>query len=459
MIPLLADRLRPRDISATSRRNFRFELGSVGLMAAGLACVDVNVLGVLAKKAFAAGPWTVTLIAASDAIANITSLFWTRLLHGTDRVRSANVLQFCTIACVVGIALTPFTWWGGWMLAGLAILARVFFTGIINARTDLWRANYPREARARVIARFTIVGTFVIATTGLLIALSMDFKPGVLRALGFENPEGHAFRLVYLLAAVVAAGGALLFARVRWRGRRVQMALERGARTEDGLHAASARAMLRVLREDREYRRFMAAQFVLGAPNLAAAPVFILALDRFTLDYTQSITLTRVIPILVPVAVTPLWGRLLDRMHIVRFRAYHSWVFVVANAMMAGGFLLMSLPLLYASRIVLGVAFAGGLLAWELGHHDFAKRETAAVYMGVHVTLTGIRGVFAPFLGTLLFGGASLEWAGAGEGARLPGMGAWLFVLLAAVSAVGGWMFVRLYRDTRERTGVRPVHD
>ena len=49
--------------------------------------------------------------------------------------------------------------------------------------------------------------------------------------------------------------------------------------------------------------------------------------------------LTRIIPILVPMMVVGLWGRMLDRMHIVRFRSYHSWVFVVANLLMAGAFL------------------------------------------------------------------------------------------------------------------------
>ena len=122
-MPSLAGIFALRRVSPFVVRNYRYEFLSVGLMAAALACVDVKVLGVLAAKAFEAGPWVITFIAASDAIANVTSVLWSRWLHGTDRVRSANILQFCVIACVIGIALTPFGGWGVLMLAALAVLA------------------------------------------------------------------------------------------------------------------------------------------------------------------------------------------------------------------------------------------------------------------------------------------------------------------------------------------------
>lgn len=440
-----------------SWRNFRYEIISIALMAAGLACVDVNVLGILAKKAFDAGPWVVTLIAAADSFAHVTSFIWARWLHAKDRVSAANTLQFCIIACVLGIALTPFNTAGLVLLVALAILARIFITGLVNARTDIWRANYPRASRGLATARLTVAATFVIALTGLIIALSMDLTASQLSTIGLAAIEGHAFRPIYVFAALTAVVGARVFTRVRWRGRAAQIRAER-ARAADGSHGASIRSMTRILRKDHEYRRFMAAQFMLGVPNLAAVPIFILALsDHFTLGYTSSIALTRVIPILMPVLVVSLWGRLLDRMHIVRFRAYHSWVFVVSNALMAGAFLIESLPLLFVSRAVLGIAFGGGLLAWELGHHDFAKREDANAYMAIHVTLTGVRGLIAPFLGTWIYQSFDLRWIGLG--AEHPGVGPWTFALLAFLSAWGAFMFLRLYRTTRHRTRHAPGRD
>ncbi|MBL8746093.1 MAG: MFS transporter [Phycisphaerae bacterium] len=456
MIDRLTHRFRPA-LPALSQRNFRHEIVSVALMAAGLACIDVNVLGVLADKAFHAGPWVITIIAASDSVAHVTSFLWARWLHGSDRVRSANALQFCVIACVLAVAAAPLSGVGIAMLVGLTILGRVFITGIVNARTDIWRANYPRDARGLATGRLTVAATFVIALTGLSVALSMDVRAETLDAVGLGWLHGHAFRVIYVLAAMVALMGARVFSRVRWRGRAAQMKAER-ERAADGAGGASPRAMWKILKRDREYRRFMAAQFMLGWPNLAAVPIFILALkDHFSLQWTQSMLLTRVIPILIPVLVVPMWGRLLDRMHIVRFRSYHSWVFVVANGLMAAAFLSENLVLLYVARVVLGVAFGGGLLAWELGHHDFARREEAASYMAIHVTLTGVRGMFAPFLGTWLYASLDPGWFGLAADGK--GLGAWTFLVLALLSVWGAMMFVTLYRDTRHRTRGRPGRD
>ena len=44
-------------------------------------------------------------------------------------------------------------------------------------------------------------------------------------------------------------------------------------------------------------------------------------------------------------------------------------------------------------------------MAWQLGHNDFARQDQLAAYMGLHVTLTGLRGSIAPFLGIILYAG------------------------------------------------------
>jgi hypothetical protein len=63
--------------------------------------------------------------------------------------------------------------------------------------------------------------------------------------------------------------------------------------------------------------------------------------------------------------------------------------------------------------------------------------------MGLHVTLTGVRGAIAPFLGILLYAG----WE---PGGLIPGswdgVGAGVFGVAAAISGLSGWGFYALYR-------------
>ena len=91
----------------------------------------------------------------------------------------------------------------------------------------------------------------------------------------------------------------------------------------------------------------------------------------------------------------PLWGNYLDRVHIVEFRSRHSWWFATSQLALWYGALTGSLLWVGVSRVVLGLARGGGMIAWQLGHNDFADQERVGVYMGIHVTLTGLRGVFA----------------------------------------------------------------
>ncbi len=435
----------PSAMPAMSRRNYRWELTSVLLVPAAVACVEGNVVGVIAKKGFidrvagaeqaGASNYVVAALAAAGPLAMLTSVFWTRIFHRRDRVRCVNVLQLALCACVLGLALAPFNWLGIAMLLVFTLGARSLATGIITARSDIWRANYPRHARGRATGRLTIVTTLVVVVMSLVIAGLMDVP----------RLNGHGYRFVYAGAVVLGLVGVWAFSNIRWRGRAAHLARER-----DDVHGAlnlpGPRSMLRVLRDDRWYRRFMIAQFILGAPNLASAAVFIIALENvFAPSYTMSILLVHAIPLLMPILTIPLWSALLDRMHVVRFRVYHSWFFVAANALIGIAMLSESEPILFASRVVLGIAFGGGVLAWQLGHHDFATRELASIYMGIHATLTGVRGFIAPFVGTLLYLGVDAR--ALGVEIDVPGLGGWTFLLLSAVGVVAALLFLRMQRQ------------
>jgi hypothetical protein len=151
----------------------------------------------------------------------------------------------------------------------------------------------------------------------------------------------------------------------------------------------------------------------------------------------------------------PLWAAYIDRVHIARFRVAQSGFWLAYQAVLWLGAGLGSLPLLALARAILGLARGGGSLAWQLGHNDFSSPGDLAAYMGAHVTLTGVRGAFAPLAGILLFAG----WDGfelPGAALHVPGWGGFgshtygVCWLLTLASAVG---FLRLQRDVVASVG------
>ena len=85
---------------------------------------------------------------------------------------------------------------------------------------------------------------------------------------------------------------------------------------------------------------------------------------------------------------------------------------------------------------------AGGVLGWNMGHHDFATPEKANQYMGLHVSLTGVRGLLAPLIGVWIYQGIEMH---------APGHGRYVILLPLLLVTSGAYGFVRMSRDMRAR--------
>jgi hypothetical protein len=94
-------------------------------------------------------------------------------------------------------------------------------------------------------------------------------------------------------------------------------------------------------------------------------------------------------------------------------------------------------PALWLGSLLLAFAYAGANLGWNLGHNDFASVGRAQHYMGVHVTLTGVRGAIGPPVGIVIY-----QWL---ESWR-PGTGMYSLVLPLAFVTVGAAGFSHMRR-------------
>jgi len=130
------------------------------------------------------------------------------------------------------------------------------------------------------------------------------------------------------------------------------------------------------------------------------------------------------------------------RCHVVEFRSIHAWSYVSASLVFLLAAMSGWLWLMFVASLLTGIGNAGGVLAWNLGHQDFAPPGRDSQYMGVHVTLTGIRGLMAPFLAVGIYDIFDSGAAGAGI---------WVFavcLLLNVTGMIGFWAMARdLERD------------
>ena len=421
------------DLSRTVERSFRAEKASELTLPGAVVLLEGGVVGVIAAKIHAVEPMTLALISAAPMFANLSSFFWSKIAAGRSKVAIACLLQALIIACVVAVALVPSGDWGAFVLVSSMIASRVLLAGVVTVRSVIWSLNYARHQRARATSQLQMINAVVTVLISSAIGPLLDTYP---------NSVGW----IYWTGAVLGCLGLILFAQVRVIGEVRQRVRERRERRNPG----AAISFLEILRTDRLFRWYQVNMFAAGfGAMLIEAPLIFIITRQMQASYTESIALTMVIPFAVSLLSMPLWANYLDRVHVAQFRSRQSVLWILAQLLTMLGAVLGSFVWLVIARTIMGIARGGGSLAWQLGHNDFAKPDQLGAYMGLHVTLTGVRGAIAPFLGIILYTG----WR---SGGLMPGswegIGAGVFGVAAVISGLSGWGFYRLYR-TMKREG------
>ena len=347
----------------------------------------------------------VALVSGAPAFSNVLSFVWANVAHGRARVQLMVALQ-AGFALVVGCVSFASRAAGGLLLTVLSVVAaRVLWAGILTVRAAVWSANYPRNVLARITGRLVIVNSIAVACSAALVGWALEAR--VVDA-----------RWLYGGGALAGLLGAWLYRTMRVRREFRLLAAEAasGARSEP----FSLRMLTRILKEDPAYREYMLWMGIFGGGTLMlTAQLVLLFSERLHLSSGTQIGLLAVVPLITQPIFLPWWARLFDGSHVVRYRSRQGWAIVLASAAMCAGVFTAWLPLLWIGAVLLGAAQAGANLGWNLGHNDFASVGRAQHYMGVHVTLTGLRGGVAPPLGVLAYMGLEASHAGAGEFALL----------------------------------------
>ncbi|MCI0341190.1 MAG: MFS transporter [Planctomycetales bacterium] len=371
-----------------------------------------------ASRELGAPRWGIVLFLQATSVAMLTSTFWAGLLASADRLRVfvvaglAGRLTLCAVAATSAPA--PFL-----VVAALHAFAH---PAVLPALNVLWQANYPAAVRGRILGRISVVGSLATGLSSLAGAQLFAHEPGL-------------FRVVFPVAGFLGFGAYALYGliRIRRRPRDPGRAEAPVALPDPSFPARRSwsvphpiRDAVRLLRGHPAFAVYEVGFMVYGFGFFFAHP---LLADYCARDLELGHEVYgRALFILegTKLVFSPIFGRLLDRLQAPRASALSFLClapFAVTIALAEGE------AAVYAAFAIFGVGMAGVNVCWTLGTIEFAGREDAGPFMGVHAACVGIRTLAAPQLAYAL-------QASRGHDARVAFLAAAGF-FLAAVAVMG----------------------
>jgi MFS family permease len=261
-----------------------------------------------------------------------------------------------------------------WMFIVGCLLAMLSTSSTIPLMTQVYQENYPADQRGQLFSK-TIsirIATAIVFSylAGKLLNLSMD----------------HYWWLIVVFSGCLLVSS---FCQNRCPSRPLK---------KDG-HTHPFKGLHYVV-DDALFRNTLISWMLMGFANLMMVMLRVeyLANEKYgtPLDPEKIALLIGVIPNIARLTLSPVWGRLFDRMNFFSMRFLLNVGFAVGALAFFAGRDMWSMTI---GAIIFGISNAGGDVAWSLWVTKLAPPDRVAEYMSVHTFTTGLRGVMAPIVG------------------------------------------------------------
>lgn len=376
------DTLEWSQIDAVTRHNLMAEsfFSAFNGVFMGLAIFAAPVVAIAGLEA---GPVELTVLASAFPVGAFLGPLWAAL------GRRWGMQKLVTQMAVWANVPLFFLFWVNdpVVFTALITVSQLLNSAMRMGQSSLYRVMYPRALRGRVLGRLTFWTYATMVPTVLITGWLLDGDP-------------RAFQVIYPLGGLCGLVGCYFYRQLRVLG---EAALPRD---RQGLRH-SVRRVERIIAQDRPYLLFQLAFFLSGSSFFLSTHVILLLVrdsEQFHFNAFQLALWLSAVPQLLLAVGSPVWGRVLDAIGIVRCRLLISFLMTGYLASYFGA-VVSGLPaLIWVGSILQGISNGGGQLTWSLASSHFAPRaEDVPFYTGIHFVLNGIRGLVMPSVGSLLF--------------------------------------------------------
>ncbi|MBS1551332.1 MAG: MFS transporter [Bacteroidetes bacterium] len=394
-----------RDVKAIEKKTFRLHL--ISQVFTGMAFGILMLQDVILKKSLLASDFQVTLLIFLTSSAFLFSIYGPEIINRSNN-QSRMIISMAVFSrfflIIIPLFETP-------VFFIFCIAAMSYSDSLIKpAWNAVFKHNYTGERRSSLYsyASSLLTITTLLVTTLLGYLLDIDF-----RLYKILFPVAGLFDIIaYVNLAKMINIGKLNEhnASDKFTGN-VSFALFKD------ILILPVRNLIRISRDNKPFYRFELYFFLYGMAFMIASPaVPIFMVQTLHLDYSSISVARGLVFYTATILFTPVMGRLHGTGNPTKFCGYLFLALILYPLMMLSiKYLAVDRnifspdSLLYITFFFFGVFMSGITISWNLSSIYYAPAMEVANYQAVHITLTGVRGIFAPFIGYLILKLVSIE--------------------------------------------------
>lgn len=362
---------------------------------------------IILKKSLLGTDFQVTLLIFLSSSAFIFSIYGTELIH-----RSSNPAKTIIILALISrffLFIIPLFSSPEYFI--FCIAAMSYIDSLIKPSWNtVFKHNYSDSRRSLLYSYSSSLYTIVILIVSTVLGYLLDINYELYKIL---FPIAGIFDVLsYMsLAKMITMGQNLKMIPPGIPGKSLSLKL-----MED-IFVLPVRNMMRIFKENRPFLRFEVFFFMYGMAFMIASPaVPIYLVDVLQLSYSPISIAKGLVFYTATILFTPLMGRLHGTGNPTKFCGYLFLFLLFYPLSMMGvkyipGVISFITPeiMLYFTFFLFGILMSGITMSWNLSTIYYAPHYQEANYQSVHITLTGVRGLFSPFIGYLILRYVSIE--------------------------------------------------
>nr|HPI26061.1 MFS transporter [Candidatus Cloacimonadota bacterium] len=344
---------------------------------------------IIARKALAAQDWQLMLMTMIWPISNFFSIWWGRFYE-----KSCHKSRYFFFAGVFGRLTLVYAIWLTTMNEYLVLLGLLFSANsiLIPAQNSIYQKNIHHSRRAKVYG-YTI-------SLGMIVSVAVTFVAGRILDLHEEH-----FRWILVLTGLTGFISSVLLSLIKLDEPIGKTPCCKERIPLKNIVTDPIRRTLTLMKQNKAFAAFERDFSIYGMGYIMMQPIIpIYMVDKLQLSYTNNFLAKGILSQVGMLVLSPLIGKLHDRLHPFRFIAASFALLMVFPILFVlsslwAGESVVAVIIVFIAYTIFGIAMAGVNLSWNMSSIFFAGKEDASMYQSVHVTMTGIRGLIAPVLG------------------------------------------------------------